>query len=168
MQQSNEPVILGRISGLYGVRGWVKVYSHTEPKENILNYPTWLVGPEHQSVQLETGKPHGKGIVAKLVGFDDRDQVAKLLGLDIAVPRRELPELEEGEYYWNDLIGLKVVNQDKQVLGCVDHLFETGANAVMMVKDGKEERLIPFLTGDVILNIDIEGGLIEVDWPADF
>ncbi|MDH5436105.1 MAG: ribosome maturation factor RimM [Gammaproteobacteria bacterium] len=168
MQQSNEPVILGRIAGFYGVRGWVKVYSHTEPKENILNYPLWLIGPDHKSIKLETGKLHGKGIVAKLIGFDDRDQVAKLLGQDIAVPREELPKLEEGEYYWGDLTGLKVVNQERQELGIVVHLFETGANAIMAVNDGKEERLIPFLTDNVVLKVDIEGGVIEVDWPTDF
>lgn len=170
MQQSNEPVILGRISGLYGVRGWVKVYSHTDPKENILNYPIWLVGSKNNQkrIELETGRVHGKGIVAKLVGINDRDQVAKLLGQDIAVSRDELPKLDEGEYYWNDLTGLKVVNKEKQELGIVDHLFETGANVVMSVMEGKQERLIPYLTGDVILNVDLEGGVIKVDWPTDF
>ena len=168
MQQSNKTIILGRISGVYGVRGWVKVYSHTEPKQNILNYPVWLVGPDHKPIKLETGKPHGKGIIAKLQGFDDRDQVAKLLGQDITVSREELPKLAEGEYYWDDLTGLKVINTEKQELGVVAHLFETGANAVMAVKDGKEERLIPFLTDSVILNVDLKNGVIEVDWPADF
>lgn len=168
MQQSNTPIILGRISGLYGVRGWVKVYSHTEPKENILNYPVWLVGPDQKPIKLETGKIHGKGIVAKLVGIDDRDEVAKLLGQDIAVSRDALPRLDEGEYYWSELMGLKVVNKEGQALGVVDHLFETGANAVMAVMEGKQERLIPYLTGDVILNVDLDSGVIEVDWPEDF
>ncbi|MDH5191605.1 MAG: ribosome maturation factor RimM [Gammaproteobacteria bacterium] len=168
MQQSNKTVTLGRISGLYGVRGWVKVYSYTDPKENILNYPTWLIGPDQKPIKLETGKSHGKGVVAKLVDFDDRDQVAKLLGQDIATSRAELPELQEGEYYWDDLAGMKVVNTEKQEFGVVDSLFETGANAVMVVKDGEQERLIPFLTDNVILNIDLDAGVIEVDWPADF
>ena len=168
MQQSNDAIILGRIAGLYGVRGWVKVYSHTEPKENILNYPVWLIGSNQKSIKLETGKTHGKGIVAKLVGIDDRDEVAKLLGQDIAVSKDALPKLAKGEYYWSELAGLKVVNKENQELGIVDHLFETGANAVMAVMEGKQERLIPYLTGDVILNVDLEGGVIEVDWPADF
>ena len=167
-QQAHEHVVLGQIAGVYGVRGWVKVYSHTDPKENILDYPVWLIGPDYQPVTLETGKVHGKGIIAKLAGYDDRDKVAVLLGKDIATTRDQLPAIEQGEYYWADLVGLQVVNTDKVSFGNIDHLFETGANAVMVVKDGKKERMVPFLTGSVIKSVDMEAGLVTVDWPEDF
>lgn len=163
------PVVIGRISGLYGVRGWLRVFSYTEPRENIVDYSPWLIQSDGQwrPVEVEDGRAQGKGVVVKLAGCDDRDTAARYLGLDIAVNRDQLGELEPGEYYWADLEGLRVVTCDGVELGCVDHLFATGANDVMVVR-GDRERLIPFVQGDVIRSIDLQGGVMEIDWDPDF
>lgn len=162
-------VIVGRIGGLHGVRGWLKVYSHTEPRGRILDYGPWLVQGEDDglTVEVEDGREHGKGIVVKLKGYDDRDAAARLLGRDIAVRRARLGAPAPGEYYWTDLEGLRVVTLEGRELGLIDHLFETGANDVVVVR-GDRERLIPFVQGQVIRRIDIDAGVMEVDWDPDF
>ena len=162
-------VILGRISGLYGVRGWVKVYSDTEPRENLLNYSPWLLRQAlaWKEWRLETGRRQGKYVVAKLAGCDDRDAAAGLIGMDIAVKRSQLPSTAAGEYYWTDLEGLDVVNLSGLRLGYVDYLFETGSNDVLVVK-GDKEYLIPFILKQVVLSVDLDNQLLKVDWDPDF
>jgi 16S rRNA processing protein RimM len=161
-------VVIGRISGLYGVRGWFKVFSHTSPVENILGYSPWYLRQQGAWVAHtpQTGRGQGKGIVAKLAGCDDRDQAAALLGQDIAIRRDQLPTPEPGSYYWADLEGLQVVTTAGVELGRVVYLFETGANDVMVVQ-GERERLIPFIP-QVVLEVDPPHGRIKVDWDPDF
>ena len=162
-------VVLGRISGLFGVRGWVKVFSATDPRTNILNYPVWhleLAGGERRACRLSDGRAQGRGVVALLEGFDDRDRSAALVGAEIAVPREQLPETGDDEYYWTDLEGLRVVTVDGCELGRVAGLFPTGSNDVMVVK-GERERLIPFIDGAVV-GVDRGQGVISVDWDPEF
>ena len=168
-ESATDPVIIGRISGLYGVRGWLRVFSYTEPRENIVDYNPWLIriDGEWRPVEVEDGRAQGKGVVVKLAGCDERDTATRYLGLDIAVNRGQLGELEPGEYYWADLEGLRVVTCEGVELGRVDHLFATGANDVVVVR-GDRERLIPFVQGDVIRAIDLQAGVMEVDWDPDF
>jgi 16S rRNA processing protein RimM len=163
-----QPVILGRIVGLFGVRGWIKVYSYTEPREAVLDYRDWLLDRDGdwQRVELAEGKRHGKAVIARLEGIDDRDAAAELIGSDIGVDRDALPEPEEGHYYWADLEGLAVVHRDGTELGRVACLVATGANDVLVV-DGPVERLIPFVPGTVILDVDLAAGVIHVDWEWD-
>lgn len=174
MTASSDYIVVGKISGLYGVRGWVRVFSHTQPRENILTYKTWYLqdGSEWTPFELESGRLHSKGVVAKLVGYDDRDQAIKLQQKTIAIKREQLADLDDGEYYWHQLVGLKVSNLEAIEFGIVDSLLETGANDVMVVKEpgqGEEqERLIPFIQGEVIKEIDLESGTMLVDWDADF
>jgi 16S rRNA processing protein RimM len=165
---TTQPVVLGRISGLFGVKGWVKVYSYTEPREAVLDYGRWLLSAKDgwREATVAEGQRHGKTVIARIDGYVDRDQAAELIGMDIAIPRDEMPETESGEYYWSDLEGLKVVHRDGTELGRVDHLIETGANDVMVVK-GEQERLIPFVMNKVILGVDLDKGEIEVDWEWD-
>jgi len=166
MQDTTEKnVVLGYISGLYGVKGWVKIFSYTQPKENILSYSPWHL--KQQNVEIEDGRIHGKGIIAKLIGFDDRESAAKLLNQNIAVARKCLADLQSDEYYWVDLIGLHVINQDGSHLGRVDQLFATGANDVVVVKDGQKEHLLPFLKW-VVLEIDLDARIMRVDWDTEF
>lgn len=162
-------VIVGRVSGLFGVRGWLKIYSYTEPRENIVEYRPWLLntGGQWRTIEVESGRAHGKGVVVKFVGYDDRDAAALLVGHDIAVTRGQLGEPDAGEYYWADLEGLKVITLEGVDLGVVDHLFATGANDVVVVR-GERERLLPFVRGDVIRNIDLRRGVMEVDWDPEF
>jgi len=163
-----QPVILGRIDGLFGVRGWIKVYSYTEPREAVLNYKDWLLARDGdwQRVELADGKRQGKAVIARLEGIEDRDAAAELIGSEIGVDRDALPEPEEGHYYWADLEGLTVVRRDGTDLGKVTYVMATGANDVLVV-DGPAERLIPFVPGTVILDVDLAAGVIRVDWEWD-
>ena len=162
-------VVLGRLSGLYGVQGWLKVYSDTEPREGIIKYPRWWVKQQGswRQIRVEQGRRHGKGVVVKLEGIDDRDAAAKLLNAEVAVDRSELPDTAPGEFYWTDLEGLTVVCVDGTELGRVDHLIETGANDVLVVT-GERERLIPYIPEQVIKQIDLEQGRMVVDWDPEF
>lgn len=165
----NKQVIVGRVSGLYGVRGWVKVFSFTEPRENILNYSPWqlCLGEDTDEHAVAEGKVHGKGLIAKIDGVDDRDAAARIVGADIRVDRDRFGHESEDEYYWVDLEGLQVETVDGQSLGVVANLFATGANDVLVV-DGDRRRLIPFLVGGVVERVDLDARTIVVNWDPDF
>ncbi len=161
---------VGRIVGIHGVEGWVKLESWTEPRLRIFSYRPWrltLAGSEFE-VAAAQGHEQGKGMVARLPGYDDRDAAAKLIGATIQVPRSALPKPRRGEYYWSDLEGLAVVNVDGVDFGKVSHLFSTGANDVLVVQDGIRERLIPFVTGQFVKEVDLKAGRITVDWDPEF
>ncbi|MES9992960.1 MAG: ribosome maturation factor RimM [Candidatus Thiodiazotropha sp.] len=165
----DELIIMGRVSGLFGVRGWLKIYSHTSPREGIIRYRDWYLkqGGDWRPHRVVAGHAQGKGVVAQLQGIDDRDHAAPLVNCDIAVQRDQLPALQPGEYYWNDLQGLRVVNLEGVDLGVVSHLFETGANDVLVVR-GERERLIPYTSGLAIQEVDLDQGRILVDWDPEF
>lgn len=169
MTDNGNRIVLGRVTGLFGVRGWVKVFSNTQPREGIANYSHWQLrlGNEWRSFVVEQGQSQGKGVIVKLEGVDDRDAAAALMGADIAIWREQLPPPAEGEIYWADLEGLEVVTVAGQALGRVSHLLETGANDVLVVR-GERERLIPFVRGQVVTEIDLDGGRLVVDWDPDF
>ena len=174
MSDKDEKIILGKINGLHGVKGWVKVFSNTEPREGITDYGSWLIqlpnanAGQWREVKLEGGRPQAKTVIAKLEGYDDRNESQQLIGAVIAINADQLKPLRRDEYYWRDLIGLRVVNQQNVELGRVDSLFETGANDVLVVKDETQERLIPWTLGHAVLEVDIEQGVISVDWDEDF
>jgi len=160
-------VILGEVAGVFGVRGWIKIRSHTAPPENILDYPRWWLGTPSgwQRRTLEAGQPHGTRIIGKLAGCDDPAQAAALMGTPIAVPRADLPQAEADEYYWTDLEGLTVETLQGVELGRVDHLFETGSNDVIVVR-GARELLIPFIA-QAVIRVDLAARRIVVDWDVD-
>jgi len=166
---SRRVVTLGRIAGAFGVKGWVKVVSNTSPQENIIDYPIWLLGRDGQWIECKvvSARLHGKGVVANLEGVLDRDQAQAMKGTDIAVYRDQLPEAQEGEYYWIDLEGLQVRTETGVDLGHVDHIFDTGANGVLVVI-GERERLVPFVTGQVVKRVDLQQRVIVVDWDPEF
>lgn len=168
-EQDTDYVEMGRISGLYGVRGWVKVFSHAQPRENILSYSPWYLEIDGRWVPFEVkeGRRQGSTVVAHLEGCSDRDAAARLLQHRIAVHRDQLPPAGEDECYWADLIGLSVVTIDGTSLGTVANLMETGANDVLVVS-GDRERLIPFTPGDAVRNVDLNAGVITVDWDPEF
>mgnify|MGYP001816335863 CR=1 FL=1 len=166
-------IMLGRVSGLFGVKGWIKVYSDTEPRDNILNYSPWYLRRQDgwQPYEVITGRPHGKGIVAQLANCPDRDAAAELIGSSIAIRPDQLPAAGEDEYYWSDLRGLKVITLQGVELGRVVSLMETGANDVLVVREAGEqarERLIPFIRHTVIQEVDLENGQLTVDWDPEF
>lgn len=155
--------------GVFGVRGWVRVMSHTEPRENILTYPNWQVrrGESWQTLRLLEGRLQGKGVVVSLEGLEDRDIAHGLIGCDVAVHRDELQPLADNEFYWSDLQGFDVVTTDGVTLGQVDRLFETGANDVLVVR-GEREHLIPMVFEQYVMDVDLDAGRIEVDWDPEF
>ena len=166
-------ITLGRVTGLYGVKGWVKVFSDTNPREGISDYSEWLLKREHgwQRIAVESGRKQGKNIVVKLAGIDDRDMAAILSGCDIAITRDQLAATKPGEYYWIDLEGLKVVTTDGVELGIVHHLLETGANDVLVVREegsAARERLIPYVSGQVVTEVDLLKKRMTVDWDPEF
>lgn len=171
MSARQDIVQLGRVTGLFGVRGWVKVFSDTHYREDILRYSPWLVskdGTEWTEYKLAEGQTHGKGIIVRLDGYVDRDQAASLVDCLIAVPREVLPTPDNGEFYWSDLIGMTVVNESKAVLGTVSEMIETGANDVLVVQGDDKERLIPFVQPDIIKAVDLVDRVITAVWDPEY
>lgn len=162
-------VVVGEILGAFGVRGWVKVQSHTQPPENILKYSPWFLDAQAGTKEYKVldGRPHGHIFVARLEGIVDRDQAALLQRCKIAVPRERFPPLAPGKYYWTDLIGLEVRTVAGLTLGKIASMMETGANDVMEVH-GDRERLIPFVMNEFIKSVNIDEGYLIVDWDPDF
>jgi 16S rRNA processing protein RimM len=173
-QAADDYLVIGKIFSVHGVRGEVKVYSFTDPIDNLLKYPSWTLrrNGEVRQVELASGRSQNKVLVAKLKGLDDREEARLLAGFEICVLRSLLPDLTDGEYYWYQLEGLKVIDQLGQLLGTVDHLLETGANDVMVVKActgslDDRERLLPY-TEQCVLAVDLAAGEMRVEWDADF
>jgi 16S rRNA processing protein RimM len=170
---SGEMISLGRISAAYGIKGWIKVYSFTDPIENILSYRPWYLrrGKGWEEVEVLDSRRQGKGIIALLANCETRDDVEGFLGAEIAIPASLLAELDDGEYYWTQLQGLAVTNTEDQRFGVVNHLLKTGANDVLVVRADEasmdtDERLIPYLMDKVIKSVDLEAGKIIIDWDA--
>ena len=167
---SKEDLIhVGKISGVFGIKGWLKVFSYTEPRENILSYQPWLLkkGSLNKTVKVSNGQVQGKGVVAQIEGIADRDQAQSLMGWDVYISHDQLPTPQQGEYYWADLIGLDVENLEGIQLGKINTLYETGANDIFVVK-GDKERALPFIQGQTIKSIDFAAGKMIVDWDAEF
>jgi 16S rRNA processing protein RimM len=162
-------VILGKVAGVYGVLGWVKLWSFTDPVENLLGYRDLEIceAGHWRRLRLVEGRRHGDGLVGRFDGIADRDEAARLVGRELAVGRAHLPPPAPGEYYWTDLVGLEVVNLDGASLGKVGGMMATGANDVMVV-EGDRERLVPFLPGRYVSEVDLAGGRIVVDWDPAF
>jgi 16S rRNA processing protein RimM len=166
---SEQHISVGKISGVFGIKGWVKVFSFTDPRENILTYSPWLLkkNDEIKTVNVVDGQLQGKTIVAQLSGIDDRNQAELLMGWDVFITQAQLPKTAKDEYYWSDLIGLKVETTDGVQLGIVESLLETGANDVIIIQ-GERERVIPFLQGQTIISVNLDAGKIIVDWDPEF
>ena len=162
-------ILLGRITGVFGVRGEIKIESWTEPRLAIFRYQPWILTRAAVSTPMAgvRGRNHGQALVASIPGVDNRDQAAEFIGSEIHVPRGELPPPKPGEYYWVDLEGLRVVTVEGVALGTVSHLLDTGANHVLVVH-GDRERLIPFAEPQYVTEVDFEAGQIVVDWDPDF
>lgn len=169
-------VVVGQISGLHGVQGALRIRSYCVPPERIFSYKPWAItrsGRDGIESAVLAGvvpikiRGAGAALVARIPEIEDRDQAALWLGALIRVPKASLPKLEAGEYYWSDLVGLRVLTLAGVDLGVVESLFATGSNDVMVVR-GDRERLLPYLPGQCVINIDIQAGSMLVDWDADF
>ncbi len=162
-------ISVGRISGVFGVRGWMRVYSYTAPRDNVIRYSPWILSADgrEQVLNVVAGQLHGEGVVVALEGVQDREAAAALIGAEILVDRSALGEAGESSFYWADLEGMKVRTVSGEVLGVVAQLFETGANDVMIVV-GAHRHLIPFVYGGVVKSVDEVRQEITVDWDPDF
>lgn len=172
---------MGRIVAPYGIFGWLKVQVSTESIDSLFDYPEWWIGRDDNSTQpgiknspwqkytVENVKIHNDTLTVKLKGVSDRDAAFALKSKHVAVPREALPEAEEGEYYWSDLIGVNVTNQQDVALGVIADVFETGANDVIVVKDPQDgkERLLPFVD-QTILDVNLAQKTMLVDWPIEW
>lgn len=175
MPESDQTMAIGQVTGVFGIKGWVKVYAYTDPKENVFNYQPWLmdIDGHRQQVDVTAWKRQGKGLIVQLNQCNDRDQARRFCGLKIHVSEQSLPELESGDYYWSQLIGLTVVTLDGTVLGSVQKMMETGANDVVVVRStagslDDQERLIPYLPDRVVMAVDLESGVMKVDWQPEY
>lgn len=172
MQTPNSKVIIGRIGAPYGLKGWVKVQSFTEPQSNLCDYPQgWLKHPTQKTWQPYQAsiKQLSKAILFKFTDCEDPETARKLTGAMLAIERRALPKLEKDEYYWSDLEGFKIITQSGVCLGKIEYFIPTGANDVMLIKDedSKKQQLIPYID-EVVLKVDLEQGELLVDWHPEF
>lgn len=175
MTQNSQETVIGRITSVFGVKGWLKVYSFTDPKEGILNYTNWVLDLDGKRipVKLEEGRRQGQAIVVRLRGISDRELARTYSGAEVKVPTAELPELPEGEFYWRQLQGLDVFTVEGECLGYVDHLIETGSNDVLVVHAtpgsiDQRERLIPYRPDEVVREINLAERKLVVDWDPEF
>jgi len=169
--EADRKVVLGRIVGAFGVLGWVKVESYTDPLDNILDYPLWQlsVGSEWQQTKLVNGRVTAKGVQAQLDSIVDRTAAERSRGTLIAVARSELPTPKAGEYYWDDLIGLQAYSPAGQLLGSIDEIRDTPAHALLAIvgeQDGQRvEHLVP-LVSERLLSVDLSARRATVDWDS--
>ncbi|MBN8480697.1 MAG: ribosome maturation factor RimM [Xanthomonadales bacterium] len=164
-------ILVGRIVGLHGVSGEVKLESFTEPRLQVFRYRPWRLKRPNggmREVQGVHGRAQGKGLVARIPGIEDRDAAATLVGTEVWIERAQLPQPKPGEYYWSDLEGLEVVTIEGVALGRISHLLATGSNDVMVVKDEVRERLLPFILDDCVRSVDLQAGRVTVDWDPGF
>jgi 16S rRNA processing protein RimM len=178
MSAKSNLVNVGRITAVFGIKGWVKVHSYTEPQENLFEYHPWFLKTAHgvKQVEIDDARSHGDAFVAHIVGVDDRNLAMEYTAVDIAIERDQLADLDEGEYYWDQLQGLSVYTQfngERQRLGVVSKLFETGANDVLVVQGDarsidQRERLVPYVPEQFVLSVDLDAREILVDWDPEF
>ena len=176
MSKPEDFVVLGRITSPFGIQGWVKVYSFTDPMDGILQYKKWSLWKDDKPLgefEIAKGKRHSKGLVARLKVVTDRNGAEALCGSEIRLAKEVLPALEEGDYYWHQLEGLTVMTAENVNLGRVDYLLDTGANDVLVVKATPDsvddaERLIPYQVDEVVKEVNLSDGIMLVDWDPDF
>jgi len=167
-QHLDDLVCVGHILGAQGIKGGVRIFSNTSPRDNIVKYSPWIIeqGDELKEVSI-SGRSQGKNIVAQLEGCENRSAAEALTGCRILIDPAQLPELQAGEYYWSDLIGLQVESLQGEPLGVVASILETGADDVLVLS-GERERLIPFVIGDIVHEVDLERQRLVVDWLPDY
>jgi len=162
-------IIVGRFGAPFGVRGWIKVFSYTEPFHNLLKYEHWTIKEKGKflPIDITDKKIHSNLLLAKTKTHNTPESVKCLTNKIIYIDRDQLATLPDGEYYWSDLIGLRVVTLDEVELGIVDHLFETGSNDILVVKNKTSPELLLPYTDAVVKNINLSKKIIQVDWQQE-
>ncbi|MDP5030267.1 MAG: ribosome maturation factor RimM [Paraglaciecola sp.] len=176
MSHSSDTLVVGKIGAPYGVKGWVKITTYTHEQDGVFAYSPWLLGQgqELKEYVVDQWRTHNKGLVAKLVGVETRDDAESIKNLEISIKAQQLPQLADDDFYWRELVGMQVVTEQGYSLGVVKELFETGANDVMLIKAnlndafGQKERMVPYLLDQVVKQVDREAKTIKVDWDPAF
>jgi 16S rRNA processing protein RimM len=165
---NNKRLLIGQINGLFGVQGWVKLFSYAHPRKNILSYQPWHIKVDGvwTTLDIVKGREQGKTIVAQLKDVVDREDSRRYIGVELYIEKSQLPQLAQGEYYWDELTGLEVINNQGIILGTISYLVDTGANNVMVV-NGKKEHWVPYIE-PFLISIDMDKRQILVDWDEDF
>ena len=165
--EDDKKIYLGKITGVHGIKGWLKIQSFSSPPENILNYPSWIINNkgEEDYYSIEQGRKQNNKIVAKLEKIDDRNTAESLINSKIQILRSDLPKLSNENYYWSDLVGLSVLNSEEKVIGRIESLIETTANDIMVINTPKDERvLVPFVMHEIIKEVNLELNYVKIDW----
>lgn len=168
-------VVLGQLGKVHGIKGWLKLNSFTTPPQNILDYARLQAGIDKgwEELEIDQFRQQANDLLVHIKGIDDPESARRLTGVELAVSSDQMPEAEAGSYYWHELEGMTVTNQQGEIFGVVARLMETGANDVLVVQPGSDsiderERLIPFLTDSVVRQVDTVNRKIVVDWEADY
>ncbi len=161
-------LLVGKINGFFGVQGWVKIFSYTEPRKNIFEYQPWYFIDDgtYKSIEMTMGREQSKTIVAHVKGIDNRDQASQLIGKSLYIDKDQLPQLDDNEHYWHELAGFRVINKNAVDLGVVDYLVDTGSNDVLVIK-GDKEHWIPYIE-PYLVSVDKKNRVISVDWDENF
>lgn len=169
MSHQENWIVIGRFGRPYGVKGFITVHSFTEPRDNVLKYESWhaFINHKWQLIKPLHAKVQSKSLIAQIEGYPDRELVARLTNIEIAVQQKQLEKLESGEYYWHQLVGMSVINKQGESFGKVTEIIPTGANDVLVV-EGNKRHLIPYLPTIFILDIDPKQQIITVEWDMDF
>ncbi len=176
MTNSTNTIVVGKIGAPHGIKGWVRIISYTDQSDGIFDFSPWLLTVQGQEKEYKVAewKHQSKGSVARIEGVDSRDDADLIKNAEIHIFEKLLPNLEKDDFYWRDLVGLKVVTESGYDLGVVEQLFETGANDVLLVRAnvndafGEKQRMIPYLYEQVIKQVDLEAKVITVDWDPGF
>ena len=184
-QTKIERILVGQVVGVFGIKGWVKIKSFTQPEENIVNYRPWWLKTKHglKCFEPDEYKLRSQGLIVHFKDYDNREATDSLIKAKIEIEQKLLPQLGVGDYYWHQLIGLSVISvhpsalsgsvESGYILGRVSKMLETGANDVLVVQGDEasldlKERLIPYVPDQYVIDIDIDLGVIRVNWDPEF
>ena len=161
-------LLVGKINGFFGVQGWVKIFSYTKPRKNILEYQPWYFvdNETYKVIEITMGREQSKTIVAQVKGINNRDEALQLIGKDLYINKEQLPELDNDAHYWYELTGFQVINKNEVDLGIVDYLVDTGSNHDLVTK-GETEHWIPYIE-PFLVSVDKHKKVISVDWDENF
>ena len=164
--QNDEYILVGKIGKPVGLKGWAKINSYTRPEENIGNYGTFFQSQKKNIINFESIKKSGKNLIVKFKEINSREEIETLKNSDLYIKANDLPKLKDNEFYWKDLIGMKVYNLKDEYFGEVKEMIEAGSGDVMVIKENREKPiLIPFEFGRYVEKV--KDNIIFVNWDKD-
>ncbi len=167
---TNNFILMGDIGAAHGIKGWVRVRSFSEPREKLFDYGAiyQLRDGQYTLIEIEKKQTQGPRMLMKLAGINNRNDAERLTGVQLYIQQDALDILPDDEYYWHQLVGMRVIGADGETLGQVDSLLETGTHDVLVLKHQNKKRMIPFVMGDIVTRISQEAQEIHVHWTPEF